>query len=667
MENVTIKKMTTAESKEALKSCLLDYLEANFKKAPNGNYICPFCNSGTKSNATSAFSVKGNYWKCFSCQAQGDLFDLIGKKENLETFDEQFNRALELYPNITSGDKLPVKQVKASPADESKLKKRQEEVQNDLIKFNQDVNKTDYLTARGFSKRTINLFMLGYDTKKDRVTIPYNAKGTYYTARLLNDSQRYYKPSTELLGKEPLFNAEAIANEKPLFVTEGALDAISLYEALESVSSVALCGCGIYKLIEELTARGFKNTVILSLDNDKAGKEATEKLKEALKGKNINYIEAIYSMDAYNTETKKDVNELLIANKEQLKADIEANIELANLTLANASRKQAGSVYGLNLKEYLKNGLFSHDLSYFKKYKNRKTGFSNLDENFTMYSGLAVLGGVASLGKSTFAINWADNMARAGEKVLYFALEQQPSELVTKLITREAYLKGYTAITNTVVKNGGNEQVDEAISELTASYELTASNIDIVKCDFSITAEDIKQYIADYIEQTSIKPIVFIDYLQLISTPESFKGDTRACIDHVVKVLKTVQMENDLFMMVISNFNREAYKDTVSFTSFKESGMVEYTADYVFGLQLAVMEGDEIKNAKTASDRNKLIFDANNKYPKEVELVSLKNRNGKQSFKCFFKYFMAHDSFIPDFNSQYDYSKAKTANKNNTL
>ena len=88
----------------------------------------------------------------------------------------------------------------------------------------------------------------------------------------------------------------------------------------------------------------------------------------------------------------------------------------------------------------------------------------------------------------------------------------------------------------------------------------------------------------------SCKPIVIIDYLQLIAPPFGFRGGVREYTDENIKALKDMQKRNGLFVIMISNFNRSSNYEPVSYESFKETSMIEYTCDYVFGLQLAVLD-----------------------------------------------------------------------------
>lgn len=70
-------------------------------------------------------------------------------------------------------------------------------------------------------------------------------------------------------------------------------------------------------------------------------------------------------------------------------------------------------------------------------FKDRKTGFENLDAKcHSLYPGLYVIGAISSLGKTTFIHNIADNLAKAGDHVLFFSLEQTRLEMTLKSIAR---------------------------------------------------------------------------------------------------------------------------------------------------------------------------------------------------------------------------------------
>lgn len=338
--------------------------------------------------------------------------------------------------------------------------------------------------------------------------------------------------------------------------------------------------------------------------------------------------------------------------------------EIAEEDVAPARKKKKAerpTFTSYNVQDYLEEESFDRELEYFTKYKDRKTGFVNLDKYLTLYPGLACLGGSSSVGKTSFCVQLADQLLARGETVLYFALEQAPVELVTKSIARRAFMTNRQSTeTNTTIKDGARTP---AIMKARQEYRATAGKFEIVRCDFTVTAESIREYVSEYVKIWGSRPVVFIDYLQLISPPEKFHGTTKEITDHVVKVFKTMQVENELLVILISNFNRSSYMTTIRQDSFKESGLIEYTCDYLWGLQLSILEDQRFysksgarggEKEKRLDEKAEAVYMASIAIPREVEFISLKSRNGRKDYKCFFRYYPQHDYFEPDFSSNYD-------------
>ena len=318
----------------------------------------------------------------------------------------------------------------------------------------------------------------------------------------------------------------------------------------------------------------------------------------------------------------------------------------------------ADVITAADASSYLSSGVFESDIAYFKQYKDRKTGFEDIDQYLTLYPGLAALGGASSLGKTTFVVNLIDRLLDRGETVLYFSLEQLPIEIITKSLARKMYEKDpFTDLTNIDIKNGATSP---ELEEIKKEYAAQATRYKIITGSFRTTAADIVEYVEKY-RQThggeDCKPIVIIDYLQLIAAPAGFRGGIREYTDENVKALKDMQKRNGLFVLMISNFNRSSNYEPVSYESFKETSMIEYTCDYIWGLQLSILdaENDDFytvigpkggRNERPIDQKRKMVNEAQAETPKRVEFVSLKNRNGKQFFKAFFDYFPQHDCYI---------------------
>ena len=322
------------------------------------------------------------------------------------------------------------------------------------------------------------------------------------------------------------------------------------------------------------------------------------------------------------------------------------------------------------ISDYLNNGQFSRDIAEFAKYKDRKTGFRNIDKYLTLYPGLACLTGATSLGKTSFCVQLADQLTQRGETVIYFTLEQSTFEIASKTIASHYFEAGGRNLTNIDIKDGAS---DSDLEEVIRREGDRRRLFHVVEWDFSATADQIADYVKDYMQKTGKRPVVMIDYLQLISSPEGARQDDRERVDYAVKKLKRLSVDNDLFILAISNMARASYREKVGEDSYKESGAIEYTCDYLWGLQLAILEGEDFFTTKGSrggeretikSAKQDMIDQASQAIPKEVVFKSSKNRNGRKVFKAFFKYYPQYDHFVPDYESPYsEDSKYKGFNR----
>ena len=238
-----------------------------------------------------------------------------------------------------------------------------------------------------------------------------------------------------------------------------------------------------------------------------------------------------------------------------------------------------------------------------------------------------------------------DQIACAGQPVLFFSLEQTRLELTTKSLSRiMAQMDARTARTSLQIRKG---RVDERVMAAERIYKEYANNVYVVENTFSATMESIENDVEIFIKEKQQKPVVVIDYLQVIQPPEGSNKTAKDLVDMHVSRLKKLQAKHKLVMMVVSSFNRQNYLTQVDFESFKESGGIEYTADVVWGLQLEVLHDALFNSAAKINEKRQKIKEAKAANPRRVELVCLKNRFGVSSYTCNFEYFPQFDLFRP--------------------
>lgn len=466
----------------------------------------------------------------------------------------------------------------------------------------------NYFIFRGIPDELIEKYKLCIADERAILPIWRNGKVISYTSRALVDGQEpKYKNAA---GEAPLFNIENLkATGEPVVITEGIFDALSV-EA-EGYKAIALGGTQHwYKLLDAIEKTPNRAIILTAFDNDAAGKQVT---------RDVGY-KAITIPAKY-----KDVNEWHIKEPGGLKAAIEEALITAT-----------DSVSGYLTKA------FKADIEKYRAFMEKKTGFENLDiEMNGLYEGLYVIGGISSVGKTTFVHQLGDQLAERGEHVIYFSLEQSKLELVSKSLSRLTAKVDYgKAIPSISIRNGHiTKEVTEAMNE----YMDIAQRVSIIEGNYETTTESIRDYISRYINLNSVKPVVIVDYLQII--PGDMRKNDKQRIDGNVTELKRISRDFGLILFVVSSLNRGNYLVPIDFESFKESGGIEYTADVIWGLQLEVINNDIFSSDKKIKEKREMIRRAKAEEPRKIELISLKNRSGKSYFSCCFNYYAKYDLF----------------------
>ena len=627
--------------KNGLQAYVKDHLTASKEK---GKYICPYCGSGSGPHGTGAFSIMpgGTRWKCFACNESGDLMDLIGKVEGITGYTAQQARAAELagQPGFIAAEQAD-NRMDPIPGTYA-----------DLIKRAHDqVKSTDYLKGRGFTEATIDRFMLGYDPKDNSIVIPYSLDYGYFTQRRIDPAPDKSKYVNLAKIKEPLFNLEALYSGQPVFIVEGQLDAISIEQA--GGRAVGLCGtAGTGKLIRQLKDHQPKQPLIIALDNDQVGKDMAGKLQKGLDDLGIIYITATWSSD------KKDANDMLQADPAKLKADIIANINNADnayyqgktAKLAEANELAAAiddTSAASRLKDFI-NGINENaDTPYIP------TGFKNFDKEADggLYAGLYVLGAQSSLGKTTLALQIADQIAKTGRHVMFFSLEMAANELISKSLSRYTFqlcehqddAKTTRQITTKSRYQFYSKKETDLIARSIEAYRKDSRTMYLIEGLGDISVNQIREKIEKHIEATGQTPVVFIDYLQILS-PADIRATDKMNIDKAVLELKRISRDYKIPVIAVSSFNRDSYTDAANMAAFKESGAIEYGSDMLLAIQPEGMQiGDGVKaqtaNAHTMNDHK------DNKV-RQLELSILKNRNGRTGGRIPFTYMTWYNCFI---------------------
>ena len=354
-----------------------------------------------------------------------------------------------------------------------------------------------------------------------------------------------------------------------------------------------------------------------------------------------------HGADTYGKMTiKKALNDFTPYKRTAPGAATPGAVKNNNSNTLYQSGQDPQTVLKENLVSHYLEDIFIKDIDKFKSYKDRKTGFSNLDElTGGLYPGLYVVGAISSLGKTTFVHQIGDQLAEQGDHVLFFSLEQSRLEMVTKSLSRITARNNREKAVSAIKIRAG--KLTPEVIAAAEEYNKIADRISVIECNFDINIYSIIGYTKDYMETYKVKPVVIVDYLQIIPPTDPRQSDKEK-VDSIVRGLKKLQSENDLVVFVISSLNRANYLTPIDFESFKESGGIEYTADVVWGLQLQILNDDLFNSEKKIKEKREKVRQAKKAIPREIELVCLKNRYGVSSYSCGFKYDPRFDLFEPD-------------------
>lgn len=640
--------MTREEAKQEIKkfeSCL-EYL----RKALHGGYICPSCHSGEGKNKTGAvkYYPDTNTWACHACNTGGDSIQLY-----MITHGVDFNTALrELSQKhgitIDKNSASPYRQESASKQGAATMPKEQKPYYGEYYGecFARLEGALPYLASRGISRATAEKCFLGFDPAADtaqtghpcpRLIIPVSE--SYYIARRTDGGETCKKLNPKGSTAE-IFNAEVISKEGTVFIVEGAIDALSLIEIGEK--AIALNSTSNSKKLLDLLSGPVKTkaSFVVCLDNDDAGRKATDTLQTGFTRLNVPFVVANICGEA------KDPNEALVKDRASFLSAVDNAAKLVTTKPHNTS---------LYLDLFM-----ADDIQKFKQ--EIPTGFSDLDfQTGGLYAGLYVLAAISSLGKTSFSLQMAEQIAAGGRDVLFFSLEQSRFEMVAKGISRRTAIADMSkAVTSLSIRKGYLpahvlEAAEKYKADVGDRLSVIEGNFD---CDISFIADTVRQYIAS----NGVRPVVFVDYLQILQPTET-KQSTKETVDKAVTELKRLSRELNIPVVTISSINRANYLTPVSFESLKESGGVEYTCDVVWGLQFQCLRDKSIfKNKGDVVQQRKRINEAKASTPRKIELSCLKNRFGVSSYSVYFDYFPAYDLFTTceelDFEEEHEQKKA---------
>jgi len=291
--------------KYQLQQELENYLNIVTNKSRYKNqYICPICGSGRGIHHTGALSITTDRngiprATCFVCHElyNSDIFEAIGKIENISGFPAQYNKAAEMFGyefetinnSVNSSDpKNSLSNPPIKEKEESKL-----EDFNEFIRVaHENVTATDYWVSRLISENIVEQFSLGYAEgwkhpsspnmkPKKGIIIPISRYSyVFRDIETANSDYRYFKIKSRNTAEDKYLNFKALTEStSPIWITEGEIDALTILSGGKPAVSLGSIA-NIKDFAESCKDLDIKAPLIIFLDNDEKGQKAAQELRQ---------------------------------------------------------------------------------------------------------------------------------------------------------------------------------------------------------------------------------------------------------------------------------------------------------------------------------------------------------------------------------------------------
>lgn len=247
------------------------------------------------------------------------------------------------------------------------------------------------------------------------------------------------------------------------------------------------------------------------------------------------------------------------------------------------------------------------------QYKGFTTGFTDLDKVITGLnrSDLVIVGARPAMGKTSFALNMARNVAMLGKKkVLFFSLEMTKEQLAERVLSTEA------RVLSTKMRTG--EISDDEWPRLATATALLS------KCElyFDDTSNMTVPEMKSRIRRLRDVDAVFVDYLQLMKSGGRVESRVQE-VSEITRNLKLMAKDLNVPVVVLAQLSRttegrgKSHKPQLA--DLRESGSIEQDADIVI-----MLYRDEYYDAEKEDNEPQEEKPAVNK----VEFIVAKNRHG---------------------------------------
>ncbi|HIO12309.1 MAG TPA: replicative DNA helicase, partial [Methylococcales bacterium] len=206
------------------------------------------------------------------------------------------------------------------------------------------------------------------------------------------------------------------------------------------------------------------------------------------------------------------------------------------------------------------------------------TGFTDFDEMTSglQASDLIIVAGRPSMGKTTFAMNLAENVAiKAKKPVAVFSMEMPGDQLAMRMMSSLGRIDQHK------VRTGKLD--DDEWPRMTSAINLLAETQLFIDDTPALTPTEVRSRSRRLMREHGQLGLIVLDYLQLMQSPSS--GENRVQqISDISRNLKALAKELNVPVVALSQLNRNLEQRPNKrpvMSDLRESGSIEQDADVI--------------------------------------------------------------------------------------
>ena len=415
----------------------------------------------------------------------------------------------------------------------------------------------EYLTKeRGLNNETITYFRLGYDEKRNAVSIPH-FKGDL----LINIKYRFLSPkdkvryTSEPNAEQWLFHdvgLEVALSKGAVAIAEGEFDCMSLWQA--GFKNVISPGSGANSYGPWIESLDKVKSVWIAYDNDEAGQTAAKELAERIgleKCRNVSYPEGVKDANEFiNKHQPEELRELFAKSKPLYKSEFN-NIPDIIRDMMESPR------------DYITTKIFPE----VRIYKDN----------------LTVLTGVTNSGKSSVSLNIAIELATKGVPVLVIPLERGTYTVGRRLIQ--------------IALNKTEEEIEFTPKE--EMYKLTEK---IASLPIFFAMPDKAKLMQTIVRAKRIFGVRYVIIDQIDQAVRNSSGNKEIAISDTMRDLKQLSEQQQVALLIVAHIRKLSPGERISMDALKGSNSLSTDPETVVLLD----RGDDYIEVNVAKNKGKM-------------------------------------------------------------